>query len=69
MVRIEEGRYGALLPCPFCGSRAELMENSSGDIFARCSDRNCAARSRLFHENGTGAVIAWNCRSSWGGAE
>lgn len=58
-----------LLPCPFCGAPADLMQNGSGDVFARCSDKNCAARTRQYHENYNGAVVAWNRRASWVGAE
>lgn len=52
-----------LLPCPFCGSDAELVRNSSGSYFARCTNRQCAAKTRLYHENENGACLAWNRRS------
>jgi len=53
-----------LLPCPFCGSDANLEVNSSGSYFVRCSaGEKCACRTRLFHENPAGAVITWNTRA------
>lgn len=49
-----------LRPCPFCGAEAELVRNSSGIYFARCTNRQCAAKTRLYHENENGARLAWN---------
>lgn len=57
------GAETELLPCPFCGSNAELVRNSSGSYFARCTNRQCAAKTRLYHENENGARIAWNKRA------
>lgn len=51
-----------LRPCPFCGSPAELVTNSSGDDFVRCTNKTCAARTRLHHENVNGPVEQWNTR-------
>lgn len=51
-----------LKPCPFCGSPAELCETKNHDYFVRCSNVNCHARTRNFHENDVGAVMAWNDR-------
>lgn len=52
-----------LKPCPFCGSPAELLHTKTWDYFVRCTDRGCAARTRQYHENETGAVNAWNARA------
>lgn len=52
-----------LLPCPFCGAEAEMVTNRSGDNFARCTNRQCAAKTRLYHENENGARMAWNRRA------
>lgn len=52
-----------LKPCPFCGSDAELVRNSSGNDFVRCTNRQCAAKTRLYHENENGACLAWNRRA------
>lgn len=49
--------------CPFCGAEAELVRNSSGSYFARCTNKQCAAKTRLYHENEVGARIAWNKRA------
>lgn len=49
--------------CPFCGAEAELVRNSSGSYFARCTNKQCAAKTRLYHENENGARIAWNKRA------
>lgn len=51
-----------LKACPFCGSKAEMVTNSSGDNFVRCTNRQCAAKTRLYHENEAGARMAWNKR-------
>lgn len=52
-----------LLPCPFCGSPAELLHTKAWDYFVRCTDKGCAARTRQYHENNVGAVNAWNARA------
>lgn len=52
-----------LLPCPHCGGEAELVRNSSGSYFVRCTNRQCAAKTRLYHENEVGARMAWNKRA------
>lgn len=52
-----------LLSCPFCGGEAELVRNSSGSYFVRCANRQCAAKTRLYHENENGARLAWNRRA------
>lgn len=52
-----------LRPCPFCGAEAEIVRNSSGSYFARCTNRQCAAKTRLYHENENGASLAWNRRA------
>ena len=53
----------ALKPCPFCGADAELVLNSSGSYFVRCANRQCAAKTRLYHENENGARASWNKRA------
>lgn len=52
-----------LRPCPHCGAEAEVVRNSSGSYFARCTNRQCAAKTRLYHENEAGARLAWNRRA------
>lgn len=56
-------RIEGLKPCPFCGSPAELVINSSGDDFVRCSNKSCACRTRQYHENKNGAIQSWNGRA------
>lgn len=52
-----------LLPCPFCGSEAELVHTRSGDDFVRCVDKSCHARTRNYHEAANLAADAWNARA------
>lgn len=52
-----------LKTCPFCGSEAEIVRNGSGGYFVRCTNKQCAAKTRLYHENETGARMFWNKRS------
>ena len=52
-----------LKKCPFCGAEAEIVRNGSGSYFVRCTNKQCAAKTRLYHENETGARMAWNKRS------
>ena len=52
-----------LSPCPFCGAEAEIVRNGSGSYFVRCADKQCAAKTRLYHENENGARLAWNRRA------
>ena len=52
-----------LRPCPFCGGEAEIVRNSSGSYFVRCADKQCAAKTRIYHENENGARLAWNRRA------
>ena len=49
--------------CPFCGAEAEIVRNSSGSYFVRCTNKQCAAKTRLYHENETGARMSWNKRA------
>ena len=51
-----------LKPCPFCGAEAEIVRNSSGSYFVRCTNKQCAAKTRLYHENEVGPRLAWNKR-------
>lgn len=51
-----------LKPCPFCGSVAALEHNKTWDYFVRCTNKQCASRTRNYHENDAGAVNAWNTR-------
>lgn len=51
-----------LRPCPFCGAEAEIVRNGSGSYFVRCTNKQCAAKTRLYHENENGARLAWNKR-------
>lgn len=55
-----------LKPCPFCGGDAELRETSSHDYFIRCTNKQCASRTRNYHENKNGAISAWNTRYETG---
>ena len=52
-----------LKPCPFCGGEAEMVRNSAGSYFVRCTNKQCAAKTRLYHENDNGARLAWNRRA------
>lgn len=52
-------------PCPFCGADAVLQRTSTWDWYVKCTDKQCGARSRLFHENPDGAVDTWNRRTKW----
>lgn len=52
-----------LKPCPFCGGEAEMVRSSSGSYFVRCTNKQCAAKTRLYHENDNGARLAWNRRA------
>lgn len=52
-----------LRPCPFCGAEAEIVRNGSGSYFVRCTNKQCAAKTRLYHENENGARLAWNRRA------
>lgn len=51
-----------LLPCPFCGSEAEMKRNSGGIYFVKCKDKSCGARTRNFADNEGGAAYSWNKR-------
>ena len=57
-----------LLPCPFCGERAELMVNDLGDDFyeftPRCKNPSCAGRLIRRWRNKSMAIEAWNKRYS-----
>lgn len=52
-----------LKACPFCGSKAEMVTNRSGDNLVRRTNRQCAAKTRPYHENEAGARMAWNKRA------
>lgn len=51
------------LPCPFCGSPAELAEFSNGTQQVRCTDRRgCGATGRRSGDGPAEAVRRWNQR-------
>ena len=54
--------FEELKRCPFCGAEAELVRNSGWSYFVRCINKQCAAKTRLYHENENGARLAWNRR-------
>lgn len=51
-----------LLPCPFCGSRAEIL-CVSGTV-VRCTNEECVSRPEPFNDYGhrSTAIDAWNRR-------
>ena len=60
--RVED--YLQLKPCPFCGSRVDLISchESKGvrDIYIRCP--SCGEQRHLFYETDKEAIDAWNRR-------
>lgn len=54
---------GALLGCPWCGSRAELVSFDDGTCFARCTNSHCAVspETGIFRDKEF-ATTAWNQR-------
>ncbi len=50
-----------LLPCPFCGSRAELTIGDGGYIWANCSNIDCMAMT-ADSKRASSAARIWNTR-------
>ena len=49
-----------LLPCPFCGSDAEMCHGHN-HYYARCTNQECLVRTRRYCDV-TEAIRAWNRR-------
>jgi hypothetical protein len=55
----------ALLPCPFCGSEAELIRYKPFG-FVACTSQECGIRPGIGREDAADAIIRWNTRKeSW----
>lgn len=57
----------ALLPCPFCDSKAIYNTTSSmiGDLYAaRCSQPDCAGAKGVYKDSQEAACAAWNRRAA-----
>lgn len=55
-----------LLPCPYCGSKPELVRLGTGDGFSYsiyCSDLSCHATNGKFGTHND-AIAAWNRRTT-----
>lgn len=51
-----------LKSCAHCGSQAELCESKSHNFFVRCTNKQCASRTRNYNSNRNGAISSWNTR-------
>ena len=51
-----------LLPCPFCGGRAEAVRYSHQRNKAYCAD--CEAETSIMHDTQEDAIAAWNRRAA-----
>lgn len=54
-----------LLPCPFCGSEAQIHYDANGSKWVACENRECAIQPYLYRTKRTEAeaVEAWNTRA------
>lgn len=48
--------------CPFCGSKAKILEPDYGAVFVRCENRDCKGQVGYFSTEKK-AVLAWNKRA------
>jgi len=53
-----------LLPCPFCGGRAEMNYGGFGECFVTCADDNCGGRlgTGIWFTAAAQAMDVWNRR-------
>lgn len=53
-----------LLPCPFCGGRAEMNLGGFGECFVTCADDNCGGRlgTGIWFTTAAQAMDVWNRR-------
>jgi hypothetical protein len=56
----------ALLPCPFCGGRAEMNRGGFGEYFVTCVNDNCGGRlgTGIWFTTVAQAVEIWNLRNN-----
>ena len=57
-----------LLPCPFCGGKAQLLHEHRGITYSYVICMKCAAQTDIFqisteHSSDEKAVAAWNRRA------
>lgn len=53
-----------LLPCPFCGERAEVYDFKDGRYLVECSNTSCDVYPcTSIHYDKEDAIAAWNRRS------
>jgi hypothetical protein len=59
---VKEARYAEdLKPCPFCGSKTELV-GECDMVWARCTNCNCQAERINKFDEPEDAIKDWNCR-------
>ena len=58
--RLLEPTMTKLLPCPFCGGKAEFRSGSSTTPYIRC--RECGGRTKS-SRNRANLITAWNRRA------
>jgi len=53
-----------LLPCPFCGGRAEMNHGGFGEFFVTCANDNCGGRlgTGIWFTTVAQAIDVWNRR-------
>jgi len=53
-----------LLPCPFCGGRADMNHGGFGECFVTCADDNCGGRlgTGIWFTTAAQAMDVWNRR-------
>lgn len=60
---ISGSRVSELLPCPFCGSPAELTVQARGVVRITCSDWKSCGMYPQIKKEAAAAIAAWNLRS------
>ncbi len=53
-----------ILPCPFCGSKADMQNQFGSDYWVQCTNLDCGATDGTNNSEPNSAALRWNRRAA-----